>query len=375
MSLATRCTFCGTVFRVVQDQLKVSEGWVRCGRCEEVFNASVGLFDLERDATNADQQPPVAGALTNSPAPQPHEIEVSAPKNWTASAASGGLPQADAPALDTAAPPSWRAEAPASAAVATVSTPIPESHDVHIENWRNPRSQTPAAGVDIRDRNEFADARFNTDLLDEELLETATPASPDNHAIASVEAAEGVINADGALSTPKEVPSFLKDAERAALRRRPRVRAAYFAATLLLGAGLMMQVLHHARDFVSELLPQSTPLLTAWCKAMNCVLEAPRRISNITVENTAISRVSAASEAVRLSVTLRNRGGFTVALPSVDLSLTDANGQLIARRVLSPVEFGAASRRLAGGSEVPLQLHLSTGSRRISGYTIEIFYP
>ena len=49
MSLATRCTSCGTVFRVVQDQLKVSEGWVRCGRCNEVFNALEGLFDLQRD--------------------------------------------------------------------------------------------------------------------------------------------------------------------------------------------------------------------------------------------------------------------------------------------------------------------------------------
>ena len=50
MSLATRCTSCGTVFRVVQDQLKVSEGWVRCGRCDAVFNALEGLFDLGRDA-------------------------------------------------------------------------------------------------------------------------------------------------------------------------------------------------------------------------------------------------------------------------------------------------------------------------------------
>src|SRR3954470_11377709 len=50
MSLATRCTSCGTVFRVVQDQLKVSEGWVRCGRCNAVFNAIEGLFDLGRDA-------------------------------------------------------------------------------------------------------------------------------------------------------------------------------------------------------------------------------------------------------------------------------------------------------------------------------------
>src|SRR5437868_12281203 len=50
MSMATRCIACGTIFRVVQDQLKVSEGWVRCGRCNGVFNALEGLFDLGRDA-------------------------------------------------------------------------------------------------------------------------------------------------------------------------------------------------------------------------------------------------------------------------------------------------------------------------------------
>ena len=47
MSLATRCPSCGTVFRVAQDQLKVSEGWVRCGRCSGVFNAAEVLFDID----------------------------------------------------------------------------------------------------------------------------------------------------------------------------------------------------------------------------------------------------------------------------------------------------------------------------------------
>ena len=49
LSLATRCSACGTVFRVVQDQLRVSSGWVRCGRCGEVFNAIESLVDLDSD--------------------------------------------------------------------------------------------------------------------------------------------------------------------------------------------------------------------------------------------------------------------------------------------------------------------------------------
>ena len=39
------CPACGTVFRVVQDQLRVSQGWVRCGRCAEAFNAMETMVD------------------------------------------------------------------------------------------------------------------------------------------------------------------------------------------------------------------------------------------------------------------------------------------------------------------------------------------
>jgi predicted Zn finger-like uncharacterized protein len=71
MSLATSCPSCGTVFRVVQDQLKVSEGWVRCGHCQEVFNALEGLFDLtRRDTTTQDQassSPDLAVPATSNP--------------------------------------------------------------------------------------------------------------------------------------------------------------------------------------------------------------------------------------------------------------------------------------------------------------------
>ncbi|MEZ5707015.1 MAG: zinc-ribbon domain-containing protein [Burkholderiaceae bacterium] len=35
MSFTTRCPACGTMFRVVPDQLKISDGWVR-GHCSDV---------------------------------------------------------------------------------------------------------------------------------------------------------------------------------------------------------------------------------------------------------------------------------------------------------------------------------------------------
>ena len=75
-SLATRCTACGTVFRIVEDQLRVSDGWVRCGRCTEVFDARALLFDIERDAPPSWPAPlitPTVGEAPpqSQPAPQP----------------------------------------------------------------------------------------------------------------------------------------------------------------------------------------------------------------------------------------------------------------------------------------------------------------
>jgi hypothetical protein len=61
-------------------------------------------------------------------------------------------------------------------------------------------------------------------------------------------------------------------------------------------------------------------------------------------------------------------------LPSIDLTLTDANGRLVARRVLAPHDFRAAEV-IAPRAEAGLQALLSAGTPSVVGYTVEIFYP
>lgn len=47
MALATQCPHCGTMFRVASDQLKLRGGIVRCGACQEIFDGSASLVDLD----------------------------------------------------------------------------------------------------------------------------------------------------------------------------------------------------------------------------------------------------------------------------------------------------------------------------------------
>ena len=148
---------------------------------------------------------------------------------------------------------------------------------------------------------------------------------------------------------------------------------------LLLGssallAALVLQVSLQFHDSLAARWPSLRGPLAALCEAADCSLEPPRQLDAVSVDSSGLTRASDNSDAYRLSLVLRNRAEFPVAPPSVELSLTDANGQLVSRRVFAPSEFNAAPASLAPLAETPMNLMLATGER-ISGYTIEIFYP
>ncbi|HET6599830.1 MAG TPA: zinc-ribbon and DUF3426 domain-containing protein [Burkholderiaceae bacterium] len=354
MSLATRCAACGTVFRVVQDQLKVSEGWVRCGRCNDVFNALEGLFDLDREAppTGADAgtDVPAASAAATDPS-----TGVTATREQDESVAlHPAVPdlQDSDESFDPPTPPGPRPRHEEGGSLV-------ERLDGHFFGTRRVDHNTTS--IDKRDRLEFSDARFDTDLLGDE-----DTADDDNASLASA-----VLESE---RREMPAPEFLRRAQRAARWQRPRIRLALAAAASLLLVVLALQTAHHFRDLIAARWPQTRGALAAWCDMADCTIGAPRRIGAISVESTSLAQ-TALPEAFRLSVNLRNRGNLALALPWVELSLTDTGGRLVARRALSGADFRAASTVLQPGAEQALQLLLSAGSAPVSGYTVEIFYP
>jgi predicted Zn finger-like uncharacterized protein len=101
MSLVTRCPACATPFKVVRDQLRISDGWVRCGRCSQVFDATVDLqdeaeFSLESPAASP---PPVADAVAPAHAPEVGAVHEPAA---VAEPAPSALPPSHADAVESA---------------------------------------------------------------------------------------------------------------------------------------------------------------------------------------------------------------------------------------------------------------------------------
>jgi predicted Zn finger-like uncharacterized protein len=62
MSMVTRCPQCGTTFRVTLQHLRARDGFVRCGRCSEIFNAlaTLGALTEESDAPALEHEEPDA---------------------------------------------------------------------------------------------------------------------------------------------------------------------------------------------------------------------------------------------------------------------------------------------------------------------------
>lgn len=229
-------------------------------------------------------------------------------------------------------------------------------------------SQTPAQNIAERDRVDFADAQFNDALIaDVEADNPSTerppveeePPPPKKRSTSSKSA--------------KASPGFLRDAKRKARWRSPRVRFGLSLLVLLLSATLAGQAALHFRDVVATRWPAARPALVAACEQLGCSVGLPRRIDDLSVESSALSPANGGG--YRLSVVLRNRGHMDLALPSIDLTLTDSEGQMVSRRALSPADFRIQPAHLAAGAEATLQLVLAAEGPRVSGYTVEIFYP
>lgn len=346
MTLAARCPSCGTVFRVVQDQLRVSDGWVRCGRCGEVFNAIQNLVDLDVETPIAPPQ--------REPEPEPEPPAASREADYRA-AWDGDL--------ELPPPPSPTPAPPAAAALRNDVTDETHAETVLLERpaddlepeWDLP----PPAPMD--------EPPAEAPALDESSARTAELPFEPPLAADMPAAAEAPAPAE-----PK--PAFLRHAERRERWRRPQVRAALGAACVLGTVGLAAQAAYEYRDFVAARWPAARPALEALCRAPACTIGAPRAIEGLSVESSGLVRVEGTAM-YQLQLLLRNRSALPLAVPSLDLTLSDSRGGIVARRVLSPEQAGIRVTAVAPAAEMPIQVTLTTAGKPVAGYTIEIFYP
>lgn len=165
-------------------------------------------------------------------------------------------------------------------------------------------------------------------------------------------------------------------------RRPPRYRVAWALLALLAVAALAAQAIHHWRTEIAVLLPESRPWLVATCEIAGCEVGLPRRPELLSIESSELQVDGQREAVIVLNAVLRNHAPFPQELPSLELTLTDAQDEALARRVLGPLDYvrerAAAeivARGVAPGAELLLRVPLDTRRLPATGYRLYLFYP
>jgi predicted Zn finger-like uncharacterized protein len=322
------------MFKVVPDQLRISDGWVRCGQCDEVFDANAHLH------ANASESGTRVSRVTVESPPVTTEPQVEAPgealiqPNAIESEPDRSLvdPLADARPGEAFA----------------ISEPSLEAPDA---------AEAPASvldafgGVDVAGNVEFA-------------VVSGMPQGPDEapHAIDS--------DVDGGLS-------FMRGYGELSKWSHPVVRSILVILCLLFGVSLMLQVMVQERDRLVAGEPAMRPVLESMCAVLTCKVEPLRQIEAVVIDSSSFIKVRA--DVYRLNVTLKNTIAMDVATPALELTLTDMQDQPVIRRVIFTGDFGLQQGVLRAGAELtasmPISVRMPGSSERVSGYRLLAFYP
>ncbi|HMA06469.1 MAG TPA: DUF3426 domain-containing protein [Ramlibacter sp.] len=321
MSLITRCPACGTMFKVVPDQLKISDGWVRCGQCSEVFDASVHLQAAGPELAPAGFE----NAASRVVAVTPGRAEAAGPES-----------EAFGASATSEISESVLSEEPDSAQIDAEALALQEHPlDQPFELRR----------YDVGQEAEATSRQEDSELEPSSLLHDDL--------------------------------TFVRQARRQSFWRRPAVRALMAVVTVLLALLLLLQVAVQDRDRLAASEPALRPWLAALCGALGCAIGPQRRIEAIAIESSSFNQLR--GDAYRLQVTLKNQAATEVALPALELTLTDGQERAVVRRVLTPAELGSDTGVLAPASEWSSSLALGVTDAalggKIAGYRLLAFYP
>jgi len=160
----------------------------------------------------------------------------------------------------------------------------------------------------------------------------------------------------------------------------PRKRA--FPWGSLLGAllacvALAGQATWFYRDKIAAAHPDIKPYLDMACAELGCRIKPPVDPQAISIESSDLQADQANRAVLILTAILRNRAPFSQALPMLELSLTDAQDQAVARRVLQPDEYApdVPSPTIGAGNELQVRVLVDAGSLNANGYRLYAFYP
>lgn len=353
MVMVTTCPACHTRFRVTLEQMEAHGGDVRCGRCAKVFNAHVYL-EHELEELQHEGQSRLPFEEPGEQAAMPEEVGKQQP------AAVEEFP------AEELAVPSFE-EAPVEVEE-VLAQPLEAVDELLPESPVEAESLVPEWGEEA-----FPEPPAATESL------FVVPA-PVEAVVVEPVTAEPVTLVPQFVPEPVSERSVARDTF-VEIEEEPKKRSFFWLwliGALLLLASLGVQGLYFFRSDLAARHPELKPFLQQFCGVLQCSIRLPTNPDLLSIETSNLEADPQQANLVALNAILRNRAKLAQEYPQLELTLTDTQDRMIARRIFTPVEYAKGAdlkRGMAPNEEVTVKLFLDLGELKAAGYRVFLFYP
>lgn len=158
-------------------------------------------------------------------------------------------------------------------------------------------------------------------------------------------------------------------------RRNVFATVLWFAAALIFTAMLLAQFAYFYRHELAQ-LPGLRPLLSDACRILRCEIASPTGKTLPELLQTSIAPHPRYANALRIRASLVNHTERPQPLPLLQVSLTDSNGKILARRTFAPREYlepNGPATPLGPNVVVQALLDVTNPQNKAAGYEVQLF--
>ena len=340
----TRCPHCQTYFKISAEQLKKAGGKVRCGQCTKVFNSLGNLLEdlpvaLSDRHKMVPQRPAATAPRVPSPPPAPRAKATAMPPPKAATP----KPPAPKPTAPLIPPRPAPKPTPAPPLAKTVVNPVVAKNDSPIFHAHATKPSATAS-----------DDRDTLHLTDEDKIENV-PA--------------------GSFSSMRDL----------VLYPGPRIEEppALFGNTFwntgvaVLLIIFILQYSYAMRDDLAR-YPELRPWVQKLCEVAQCDVPMQQNVDLIKLTHRDITIHPRVKGALLINAVFVNNANFTQPFPLMQITLSDINGRVIAKRRFQPVEYLDADVNIHRGmtptNPVQIVLEIADPGKDAVNFEFNFFY-
>jgi len=319
----TVCPKCTLTLAVTATDLRVGQGYVRCGRCANVFNALLGLSE-EPDSNTSSTQPRPALQVPETPAnePQPSETTASQAMQSPESVADEGIEE---PAISSVSGYAIDTDPGAGTVNESQGTGTFETIVLEGDGILQTEEFIAEGAID----SEFAAVAQQVAAIETgHLGETRRSAADDSVAQLPATDPETGEAAVDLIATPAVT----------APGTSPLRSALLVIAGALLAVLLAVQAIHHWRNDLAA-RPQWYQPLTRIYGALGMTLTPTWDLAAYDVRQLGAATEGNNGNAIRVRVSVANRALRSQPTPILRLTLLDRYGKKVAARDLLPADY------------------------------------